>query len=93
MSGLEILALKCNNTILVRGFDLFFLATTVTFVFIFFQVPPVANWFASYIPDEVYRLLTISLLFFVIIYLLDRLMVYLRPQLNACPYRIISLTH
>ena len=77
----------CTNSIIARTVELFAMAIMVTLVFIFLQLPPVEAWFARYIPDFEYRLITKALLFFVIVYLLDRLTVYIRAEIDICDFR------
>ena len=77
----------CTNSIIARTVELFGLAFMATLVFIFFQLPPVEDWLTRYIPDFEYRLITKILLFFVIVYIIDRLIVYIRNDIDICDFR------
>lgn len=77
----------CTNSIIARSVELFAMAIVATLVFIFLQLPPVEAWLARYIPDFEYRLISKALLFFVIVYLLDRLIVFVRDEIDVCDFR------
>lgn len=77
----------CTNSIIARSVELFAMAIAATLVFIFLQLPPVEAWLERYIPNFEYRLISKALLFFVIVYLLDRLIVFVRDEIDICDFR------
>ena len=77
----------CTNSIIARSVELFSMAITATLVFIFLQLPPVEAWLTRYIPDFEYRLIAKAFLFFVIVYLFDRLIVFIRDEIDICDFR------
>ena len=76
----------CTNALVPRTVYLFSLAIMATFVYIFFQLPPVEEWFVRYIPDYTYRFIGKALLFFVIIYFCDRFVVFIRHEIAICEF-------
>lgn len=77
----------CTNSIIARSVEFFSLAIMATLVYIFLQLPPVEAWFERYIPDFEYRLISKAILFFVIVYILDRLVVFIRNEIDICDFR------
>lgn len=77
----------CTNSIIARSVELFSLAIMATLAFIFLQLPPVERWLAKYIPNFEYRLAAKAILFFVIVYLFDRLVVFIRDEIDICDFR------
>lgn len=77
----------CTNSVLARIVELFSLAFVATFIYILLELPPVNDFFVYYIPDFEYRFFTKVLLFFVLVYLLDRLVVAVRSQIDICDFK------
>lgn len=76
----------CTTSPIARGVELFALAFSATAVYIFFQIPAVIQWFERYIPDPIYRFSVKTLLFFTAVYILDRLIIYLRAEIDICEF-------
>lgn len=55
----------------------------ITLIYIGISIPAVECFFEARIPDPVYRLLTKALLFFVLVYIVDRISVGLRRDITA----------
>jgi hypothetical protein len=77
----------CTNSVIARSVEFFALALAATVVYVILQLPSVDAWFTRYIPDFEYRLATKALLFFVIVYLLDRLVIRIRNEIELCDFR------
>lgn len=77
----------CTNSVMARSVEFFSLAFMVTLVFLFFQIPAVEDWLTCYVPDYYYRLFTKALLFFVIVYILDRISIFIRDEIDICDFR------
>lgn len=72
-----------NKHILVKSVELFTLAFLATVFYILLGLPVVENWFICNIPDYEYRFITKAILFFVVIYLLDRLVMFIKRDLRS----------
>ncbi len=80
------MATTCTNSLIARVVEFFSLAFTVTLIYLALQLPPVEQWFSYYIPDETYRFITKALLFFTLTYIVDRILVYLRNDIDLCEF-------
>jgi hypothetical protein len=76
----------CTNNIIARSVELFVLSVVATLLFLFFQLSGVESWFKRHIPDNNYRLVAKALLFFVLIYILDRIVVRIRDEIDICDF-------
>ena len=76
----------CTNNIIARSVELFALAVMATLLFLFFQLSGVELWLKRHIPDNNHRFVAKALLFFVIIYILDRIVVWIRDEIDICDF-------
>lgn len=72
-----------NKHVLVKSVELFTLAFLATVFYILLSLPVVEDWFRCYIPNYEYRFITKAVLFFVVIYLLDRLVIFIKKDLRS----------
>lgn len=56
-----------------RIISYFVVPVAATLIFVVFMLTPVQNWFAAHIPHPIYRLVIMALIFFVFIYIVNRL--------------------
>jgi hypothetical protein len=76
----------CTSSVIARSVEFFSLAFMATLIFIILQLPPVEAYFVTYIPDYEYRFVAKSLLFFVLIYIIDRIAIFIRDEINICRF-------
>ena len=65
-----------NQKDVLRGLHYYIIPTFATILFLIFSSESVNEWFSMYIPHPGYRIVAFALLFFVLVYLFERLFVW-----------------
>ena len=76
----------CEESYISHSFNLFFLAVILSLLFLILASPYVDKLMAPRIPDPTYRLIAKALLFFIIAYIIDTIMMSWRSRKNFCQY-------
>lgn len=75
---------ECDSSVIVKVFYLFVIAFIAGLLYLFLEIPEVECWFRCHIPNRYYRVVGKALLFFVLIYIFDRILFGSRQILTIC---------
>jgi hypothetical protein len=68
------------------------LAFVATIIFVLLDLNVTRRWFEQYIPNPTYRAVIRALLFFTIIYLVDKMVMWWRSEHPICGERVITIS-